>query len=512
MDSQPEPQPAPPQAALSQDENQQLSQDDITTLVSTMNPLPEKPSENLKAEEKDQTPFEIQPESNLPTQNPNYEQTPSAGESIVTTGTAAKSTITNLIRKKRRQIQETVSLLVEKIKLLPKTLSVILPFLNAKTKDQKENTAIESTPSPHLTIKKTITLNEYKNKRTIFIAIALLIGSIAIGGIVGYYHQKPTVVNKTLSPSATLTNMGIAFENRNFVAYAGSGNANVVNLFIKAGMSIDAARSTDGWTALIAASFYGKQGIVGQLLSQNAAINKQDHFGETALQYAAATGQSAIVAELLSHGANPNIADKIGRTPLTEASDKGYANIVALLRQAGASTNVKPSHTQVLPKPAMSHSLVTTKQLAMNYAGKAEIGMSLQDLEREYPKLKVTHEYLDGNRENVANIYTGTNTTPSLKITLTKGSIKLATEINVYDPKYKTAKQIGVNSTVGDLKKQYTISYVTVINNSIFISVRSMRMLFELDVTQNNIPAQWINTRDPNTLPNDLKIKRIVLY
>jgi hypothetical protein len=53
--------------------------------------------------------------------------------------------------------------------------------------------------------------------------------------------------------------------------------------------------------------------------------------------------------------------------------------------------------------------------------------------------------------------------------------------IGVFDHKYKTQKGIGIGSTFGDLKKNYTISSIEIGEGSVFAYVNELEMSFCLD-------------------------------
>ncbi len=176
---------------------------------------------------------------------------------------------------------------------------------------------------------------DYSRKKIVLIILVLFTLVITIGGFLGYKIADQAVRAKP--PLEKLIQQGITFEDKNFVIYAGRGDKNIVTSFLEAGMPVDVIRTTDGWSPLIAASFYKKTEIVELLLEKQASVNLQDKYGKTALMQAAAMGAEDIVTILLKNGANPNLQDQNGRTALMEANSKKHAQLAQILLNAGAS-------------------------------------------------------------------------------------------------------------------------------------------------------------------------------
>lgn len=366
-------------------------------------------------------------------------------------------------------------------------------------------------------LKEAVSIKKYLTKKSLLLIILLFSVIIAMGGFLGYKIATNTIA--TRPPLEKLIQQGITFEEKNLVFYAGHGDKDTVNAFLEAGMAVDAIRPTDGWTPLMAASFYKQFDIVTLLLEQQASVNQQDKYGRTALMYAAAMGAEDIVILLLDHGANTNLQDKNGRTALMEAYFKKHAKIAEILKNAGAIPPIETNEaTKVSPlskstHPPLSAALPSDEtRLSTNRAGFIQIGMSLEDIQKKYPNLTVTEKYMDGSKKTIASIYLNGSSIPSLLIELSSGKLKLVSTISIYDAQFSTDKHITINSTVDDIRTQYTINDFKVIDNSLFIVVRSTKMLFELDLTQGVIPSEWLNTGNPNSIPGDTKVKRIVLY
>ena len=363
-------------------------------------------------------------------------------------------------------------------------------------------------------------LRQHLTKKIALGVFFLFICVIALGGLLGYQIAGHTIAART--PLEKITQQGITFEEKNFVTYAGFGDKAIVTAFIDTGMSVNTVRSTDGWTPLMSASFYKRLETVQLLLEKQAAVNLQDRYGKTALMQAAVMGAEDIVILLLEYGADPNIKDNNGRTALEEAYYKKHAGIAEILKNAGANpvaqtpaivkTSSHPQKALEKEAPAVSSPANEETRLSVGRAGFVQIGMSLQDLRKKYPSLTVSEKYVDGTLKSIASIYLSEQNAPSLQLELSSGKLKLISTISIYDKTFSTDKQITIHSTVGDIRSQYTINDVKVIDNSLFLVVRSMKMLFELDINKNFLPTEWLNTGNPNSIHGETKIKRIVMY
>lgn len=363
-------------------------------------------------------------------------------------------------------------------------------------------------------------IRQHLTKKIALGVFSLFVCVIAIGGLLGYQIAGYTIASRT--PIEKITQQGITFEEKNFVTYAGFGNKEIASAFIDTGMSVNIIRASDGWTPLISASFYKKSDVVKLLLEKQAAVNLQDRYGKTALMQAAAMGAEDIVILLLDHGADPNIQDNNGRTALIEAYSKKHAVIAEILINAGAipaaqtpkivKNSSKPPQIPAKEAPVTASLASEETRLSVGKAGFVQIGMSLQDIRKKYPSLTVSEKYVDGTLKSIASMYLNGQNEPSLQLELSSGKLKLISTISIYDERFSTDKYITTHSTVGDIRSQYTINDVKVIDHSLFLVVRSMKMLFELDINKNFLPTEWLNTGNPNSIPAETKIKRIVIY
>jgi ankyrin repeat protein len=76
--------------------------------------------------------------------------------------------------------------------------------------------------------------------------------------------------------------------------------------------------------------------IVQLLLDNGADVNAQQHGGWTALHAAAGLGDPNMTRMLLNKGANPSLGGDDGKKPLDLANLRGHGDVAAMLLQAGS--------------------------------------------------------------------------------------------------------------------------------------------------------------------------------
>lgn len=114
----------------------------------------------------------------------------------------------------------------------------------------------------------------------------------------------------------------------------------MVELLVKRGAQLD-TRDSDGWSALMWASWSGLGQVASKLLDLGASYQFADEQGNTALIIAAQRGNAGIVKALLAKGADRAVANKAGTTAaeaagsgLAQYPDKrlAYSEVLAALR------------------------------------------------------------------------------------------------------------------------------------------------------------------------------------
>ena len=128
--------------------------------------------------------------------------------------------------------------------------------------------------------------------------------------------------------------------NEQLIKAVKDGESSQVVDLLMAGASANATES-NGWTALIWASFYDYVDIVQLLLDRGAEVDLHDDAGKTALIWAAANGRQDVVRILLKSGAHVNATMKLGKSALMNAAEHGHRTTVLHLLNAGADVNAK---------------------------------------------------------------------------------------------------------------------------------------------------------------------------
>lgn len=108
------------------------------------------------------------------------------------------------------------------------------------------------------------------------------------------------------------------------------------------------AHSTDGWTPLHLAAFFGHADLATALLDRGAQIDARstNAMQNTPLHAAAAGGHVALVQLLAKRGADVNARQQGGWTALHSASQAGNRDMVEALLANGADVNARASNDQ----------------------------------------------------------------------------------------------------------------------------------------------------------------------
>ncbi|HZQ51466.1 MAG TPA: ankyrin repeat domain-containing protein [Bryobacteraceae bacterium] len=107
-------------------------------------------------------------------------------------------------------------------------------------------------------------------------------------------------------------------------------------------------RSSDGWTPLHLAAFFGHSELATALLDRGAQVDARSTNGmkNTPLHAAAAGGHADLVDLLAKRGADPNAHQEGGWTALHSAAQAGNREMVSVLVANGAHVNVRAKNSQ----------------------------------------------------------------------------------------------------------------------------------------------------------------------
>ncbi len=117
-------------------------------------------------------------------------------------------------------------------------------------------------------------------------------------------------------------------------------SAKEIEDLIQQGADVD-VKVNYGLTALLNASYWGREDVVGILLENGADVHHKDNCGETALMRASYCGHKGVVKLLLENGADVNEKDNYGETALMMASKSKHLDVVRILLEAGADVHQK---------------------------------------------------------------------------------------------------------------------------------------------------------------------------
>lgn len=142
------------------------------------------------------------------------------------------------------------------------------------------------------------------------------------------YHRRPGVIDAIASAGLELD----LFE------AAATGDVTALNSILDRDPSAIGSYSSDGWTPLHLAAFFGQPGVVEVLLARGASVGARSRkpLENTPLNAAAAGNDIEACRILLDAGADPNARQAGGYVPLHAAAQNGNATLAALLLERGA--------------------------------------------------------------------------------------------------------------------------------------------------------------------------------
>jgi ankyrin repeat protein len=148
-------------------------------------------------------------------------------------------------------------------------------------------------------------------------------------------------------------------------AAAIQGDAARIEALLAANRSLVSGFSSDGWTPLHLAAFFGKAEAARLLLNKGAEVNaRSTNAMENMPLHAAAAGRHADVVKLLiERGASANARQHGGWTPLHAAAQSGDLEIARTLVDAGADVQARADNNQT----ALDLALIKAQQAMVDY-------------------------------------------------------------------------------------------------------------------------------------------------
>ena len=144
-------------------------------------------------------------------------------------------------------------------------------------------------------------------------------------------QQRPTKwVTQDLN---VLTTTEVERRNNKFIMAAARGNWSVFNQCVAQGQELSVMHSMLNYTALHAASEFGKRDVVLALCKMGLSVNVRDaRGGQTPLHYCAAAGKFDVAHQLLSCGADRSTVCNRGQLPFELAEEEGHLEVAELLK------------------------------------------------------------------------------------------------------------------------------------------------------------------------------------
>src|SRR5258708_29524554 len=126
------------------------------------------------------------------------------------------------------------------------------------------------------------------------------------------------------------------------------GETTRVDELLTANRSLASALSSDGWTPLHLAAFFGKEPTARLLLNKGATVNARstNPMQNTPLHAAAAEKHTTLAKLLIDHGADVNARQHGGSAPIHAAAQNGDVEMAEALIGAGADVQVRARNQQ----------------------------------------------------------------------------------------------------------------------------------------------------------------------
>jgi len=134
---------------------------------------------------------------------------------------------------------------------------------------------------------------------------------------------------------------GMTYSTESFLNNAAVGDREIAELFLKAGMDINAKGNDRGETALMIAAVSHNIELMKVFIENGADINAKDNDGYTALMFASSQGNGEVTKFLIARGADVNAQNNNGETPLMLAVLHDDLEITEILIEKGADLRIR---------------------------------------------------------------------------------------------------------------------------------------------------------------------------
>ena len=153
-----------------------------------------------------------------------------------------------------------------------------------------------------------------------------------------------------------------------------AGRSDLVLPEIDNDLTLLESHSSDGWTPLHLAAFFGHEDLAVALLDRGAVVNalSTNALTNTPLHAAVAGGHPQLVDILLKHGADANFCQHGGWTALHGAAQSGNRQMVETLLAHGAAASAKADNNQAPLDLALANGRIEVAQLLEQLGAKLQ--------------------------------------------------------------------------------------------------------------------------------------------
>jgi len=153
-------------------------------------------------------------------------------------------------------------------------------------------------------------------------------------------HGEVTLTDAQVAAIEELNNRKLPYNDEEFLDAVTRGDADLVKIFLRAGMSPN-TRIENDWPAIMVASFRGYADVIEALVEAKAFLNLKNSRGWTPLLMATHLSKNDAVKMLVAKGADISLPTPQGFTALMLAVEESNAELVALFLKKGANPREK---------------------------------------------------------------------------------------------------------------------------------------------------------------------------